>query len=355
MDAPGMLGRINAETALLRARMETQLRQAATGQRGERLGDLAPEVPRALSLRAEIGRREAYDKAMGQALGRTAAMQDALGRMGEIAQEIRTRVVMRIDPADPSTLATARAQARAALQEIAGLLNARHAGEYLFAGSDLANPPVPDPQGIADGPLAVGIAAEVASLAPGNAAAVLQATRGLAQSDAAGVSPFSPWLEDPAGGAAEERRVVPSADGEAIAYGLFANRNAAASSRGDTTGAWARDLLRSLMTLAALTPAQMAAGADFSQVTASVRDGLRSAEDSLAEERGSLGAAERRIESARRRHEAVTGALRSQLSSVEEVDLAEALTRLQGTRSALEASYRAMGALAELSLARFLR
>ena len=41
--------------------------------------------------------------------------------------------------------------------------------------------------------------------------------------------------------------------------------------------------------------------------------------------------------------------------SIEEVDVADVLTRLQATRTALEASYRAIGALGELNLANFLR
>ncbi|MBY0339392.1 MAG: hypothetical protein K2X11_22455, partial [Acetobacteraceae bacterium] len=181
------------------------------------------------------------------------------------------------------------------------------------------------------------------------------ATRDAALDGSAGVSPFSAWLEDPAGGAGEPRRSVPAGDGEAIPYGLFANRNAGAVSSGETTGSWARDLLRGLMSLAALTPAQQQAGGDFTRLVAGIRDGLLSAERALGEEAGVLGVAERRMELARTRHEAVTGALRAQLADIEEVDMAEALTRLQATRNALEASYRAIGSLANLTLTRFLR
>jgi hypothetical protein len=57
-----------------------------------------------------------------------------------------------------------------------------------------------------------------------------------------------------------------------------ANRNAAAASGGETTGSWARDLLRGLASIAALTPAQAAASpADFAAFAGVVRDGLRSA------------------------------------------------------------------------------
>ena len=39
----------------------------------------------------------------------------------------------------------------------------------------------------------------------------------------------------------EARRAAPASDGELIAYGLTADRNGEAQSRGETTGSWARD------------------------------------------------------------------------------------------------------------------
>jgi hypothetical protein len=47
--------------------------------------------------------------------------------------------------------------------------------------------------------------------------------------------------------------------------------------------------------------------------------------------------------------------LRGQLAGIEEIDLAATLTRLQSTRTMLEASYNAIGALGALSLTSFLR
>ena len=61
------------------------------------------------------------------------------------------------------------------------------------------------------------------------------------------------------------------------------------------------------------------------------------------------------METAQKRHAAVSAALSRQLGGIEEVGLAETLTKLQATRTTLEASYRAIGSLSELSLAKFLR
>lgn len=354
----GIMGRLTAETATLRARLETLTRQSATGMRSDDYGELAPEVPRALSLRAELGRREAYGRTLGQAEGRAAAMQAALNRMGQIAREFGSTVAMSINTRDRDSLATLPARAREALREVGGLLNARHAGEFLFSGSDLANEAVPNAAGLPASAMAAAIEGEVAALAPGNAGAVLAAVRGRI-ADAA-LSPFSPRLRADAALAPADReppRSVPAADGEQIPYGVFANRNSAgvASPAGTAGAGWAHDLLGNLMALAALTPANQGQHPGFDQLVAGIRDGLQSAHDAIAEEQGVLGLTERRMASARDRHETVTAALTKQLADIQEVDLAATLAALQQTRTTLEASYRAIGSLGDLTLARFLR
>jgi flagellin-like hook-associated protein FlgL len=286
------IGSLSTEAARLRGRMEVLTRQAASGQRAEALGDLSPAVPRTIALRAELGRREVYGRAMDQALARADVTQNALSRMTDIAREFRTQAGLRANSSDPRSLVTLGERARSALSEVAHLLNSRHAGEYVFGGSDIGRPPVPDPDGLAGGPMAQDIAAAINALAPGNAGSVAAQTLSIAGSTAAGTSPFSAFLDDPARGGGEARRATPSGDGEVIAYGIPANRNGAAVSGGVSTGGWARDLLRNLMSVAALTPAQMAAPADFNALVNSIRQGFESAESALGEESGALGSVE---------------------------------------------------------------
>lgn len=350
--------RLSAETALLRSRLETLARQAATGQKAERLGEIAAELPRAVSLRAEMGRRDTYDRVLTQAQGRSTVMQESLGRLREIAREFRANVVPRLYSGDPIAISAARTQARLALTDMAHLLNLRHGGEFLFNGQDIGNPPIPAPEALATGQMAQDIAAEVANLGSAGAAAVLAGTRGVAQSNAPGVSPFSAYLQAQEALLPEERdarRAAPAADGELLSYGITADRNAEASSRGETTGSWARDMLRNLMTVAALDEGLPTDGPAWTDLLAGLRDGFYAAETSLGEESGALGQATARMEAAQRRHRDVSDVLRQQLAGIEEVDLAATLERLQATRSALEASYRAIASLSELSLARFLR
>jgi flagellin-like hook-associated protein FlgL len=353
------LGRLDADAGLLRLRLDALNRQLATGRRAEAPGDLSPHLPRVAELRAEAARRDTYGAAIGEALGRAQATQGALDRLSDIAREFGADVAAKLGAHDPASIPLAAERARAALVEVGHLLNTRHAGEYLFGGSDSANPPVPAPDGLPASGFAARIATAVAALGSGggggSAAAVGAATRAAAASDAPGTTPFSAFLSS-GPGLAEPRRSVPAEDGALVPYGIAANRNAAAASTGETTGSWARDLLRGLAGIAALTPAQAAASpADFTAFAAVLRDGLRSATDALADEAGALGLAEARLEKAQRRHAEANTALRTQLAGIEEVDLAEVLTRLKATETTLQASYGAIGRLGDLTLARFLR
>lgn len=355
MTSVSLLGRLETDAAALRLRVEVLTRQTSTGRKTDQLGDLAPQLPRALTLSAEIQRRDTYGTAIGDALTRASTMQTTLQQLASIAQTFADDVAVKLDAKDTSTLSSVATQARAALVQVGQLLNTQSGGEYIFGGSDFANPPIPDPEGLPSSGMVTRIAAAVATLGSGNAAGVAAQTRAAALDDSAGVTPFSTFLSDPATGGSEARRSVPTGDGQVESYGILANRNAAAVSAGETTGSWARDLLRGLASLAALTPAQVASQADFQAFADTIRQGLKSAENALADEQGALGLTEERLQSAKDRHTTVTDTLTAQVADIEEVDLAATLTRLQATQTALQASYSAIGRLGSLSLVAYLQ
>lgn len=353
MTSVSLIGRLATDTVALRARMDVLARQVSDGRRGSLYGDIAPQARQAIDLRAEISVRATYQGTIDGALGRTQVAQTVMGRLQAIATDAQG-LTLSLPGTDSRRVTVVAQQAQAALVQVAQLLDTRQAGEYLFGGSDYLNPPVPNPDGILASGLATQIAAAVAGLVPGGAAAVAAASLAAAGSDAPGVTPFSAFLSDPATGLAEARRSVPDEDGSRVEYGLFANRNAAAASTGNTTGSWARDLMRGLATLAALDPAQVTLGADFQTVVADARSALSRASEALSQEQGLLGSVEKRLEGTKQTHADLTVALRLQLSAIEEVDPAEAITRLQATQTQLQTSYQAIATLGGLSLAQFL-
>jgi flagellin-like hook-associated protein FlgL len=276
-----------------------------------------------------------------------------LDRIGAIAQKFTANTAKLLGAARPEEIQVQAAQAEAAMVEVATLLNEQLNGEYLFGGSDSRNPPIPNPQTITTTGMGAAIKTQVASLNGSNVTSVTNATKTLAQSNAVGTTPFSVFLST-GSGATEARVSILGNDNDRVAYGIHANRNAAIVSTGDTTGSWARDLLRGLASIAGLTPDKAQLGNDYTTFVTTVRKGLESAVDALALERGSLGLTETRLQSMASLQESIGTSLTLQLSNLEEVDMAKTITSFQTTQSQLEASYRALAISQQLSLTRFL-
>ncbi|MFM7609928.1 MAG: flagellin, partial [Alphaproteobacteria bacterium] len=364
MTGISLTGRIDLNAIVLRERLTQLGEQVSTGRKGSSYTVLNTDAPRSMDLRGEISRREAYQNTIQQTLAKVRVTQDVLDRIGAIAERFTANTAKLMGATKPEEIQIQAGQARAALVEVASLLNEQYNGEYLFGGSNTKEPPIPNAQGILQSGMVDGIKTAVASLTSTNAATVLDNTKDLAQSDAYGTTPFSPFLSTkrgwavstpfavgdmivsngniyrataagtsattgvgPAGtgtgivdngvtwdfvqpgaiaGGIEGRRNLLSSDNERIEYGIAANRNAAVVSSGETTGSWARDLMRGLASIAALTPNQSQLGEGYSTFITTVQQGLKSSVNALALERGALGVVEARMDSIRTLHESVT-------------------------------------------------
>lgn len=345
--------RISLNATQLRDRIAVLGEQISTGRKGETYATLGSDAPKAMDLRGEINRRETYQTTINQTLSKIRVSQDVLDRIGAIAQKITANTAKLLGAARPEEIQVQASQAEAAMAEVATLLNEQLNGEYLFGGSDSRNPPIPNPQTIATSGMGLAIKTQVASLNGSNVTAVLADTKAFAQSNAVGTTPFSVFLST-GPGASEARVNILGNDNDRVAYGIHANRNAAIVSSGETTGSWARDLLRGLASIAGLTPDKAQLGNDFTTFVTTIRKGLESSVDALALERGSLGLTEARLQSMASLQESIGTSLTLQLSNLEEVDMAKTITSFQTTQSQLEASYRALAISQQLSLTRFL-
>jgi flagellar hook-associated protein 3 FlgL len=348
-----LTARISYNATQLRDRITVLGEQISTGRKGKTYAAIGSDTPKAIDLRGEIGRRENYQTTINQTLFKVRVSQNALDRIGAIADKFTANTAKLLGGAKPEEIQIQAAQAEAAMAEVATLLNEQFNGEYLFSGSDSRNPPIPNPQAIATSGMGSAIKAQVASLNGSNVTSVTNATKSLAQSNAVGTTPFSVFLSTGAG-ATEARTDILGNDNGHVEYGIHANRNAAITSTGETTGSWARDLLRGLASIAGLTSEKAQLGNDYTTFVSTVRKGFESAVDALALERGSLGLTEARLQSMASRHESVSISLTLQLSSLEEVDMAKTITAFQTTQSQLEASYRALAISQQLNLTRFL-
>ncbi|MBY0337291.1 MAG: hypothetical protein K2X11_11800 [Acetobacteraceae bacterium] len=347
--------RTAAAAAALRAQLGEQSAQSASGRRTTSFAGLGEDARRSVDLRAELARREVLSRSAAMGEGRAAHTQTLLSRLTDIAKDMGASAgtLLGLNADNASIVA---ASARSALSEVRGLLNERYQGEAVFGGGNPDDVPVPaefDTSG-----MFTQIGSAIATMAPGTGAVVRNTLRGIGASDAAGVTPFSTHATNAATGAIPDpRRSVPVEDGVAVPIGLYPNRNAGipASTDADSTGSWARDIVTGLAVVAQLDKAPDTRSADFRQLVQGAIGLLRAGMNGAARESGALGDAESRLADARRRNDEVSAQVETQIGRVEDVDLAKVVAEMQATRTQLEASYRSLSMLSDLSLTRFLR
>lgn len=352
----GSLGALVTEQAKVKERLDKLTRQASSGKIADDYAGLgATATRRSIDLRAESSRRSNYSVTITRTQGRLDSTQSVLSRLQSIAQTFSSTSIGVLS-GNPEQVQVGAQQARDALKEVASLLNTTYDGEYVFGGQDSANPPIPNPTGILSSGMFTQISAEVSSLTASNGASVIANTRAIAASDTSGVTVFSAYVSDPATGASEARRTFQADDGLSVPIGVFANRNTSAASTGaSTTGSWAKDLLRGLSVLASLDSSKASMAPGFNELVSDVTATLRSANTTLASESGSLGATQKMLSDRASAQTSAVTLLNQQVGNVEDVDLADVVSRLNLVTTQLQASYRLLGNLGQMSLASFLR
>ncbi len=335
--ATGTLSRIRMQSLAQRDRVDLLSRQSGSGRVASLYGDEAPQARQAISLRGEIARRAAYTGALNQASGRASASQQALTQLGDIASEFRA-TALTLNSTSATRASDVAVAAKAAMQQVATLLNTQYAGEYLFSGADSANPAVTDASGIAGSGMMSGVASAVAGLSGSDATAVLSQAMQAVATD----SPFSAYLQSAPSSA---MRSVAGADGRTIAYGVPAGSVGASG--------WAGALMGNLAILASLTDGQQSS-AKFDALVQKVTGNLESVGTDITRDASRVGLAQNAITAALSSHSEATDALKTQLSGLEEVDFEATLATLQSAQTQLEASWKVLSLVSGLSLTKFL-
>ncbi len=349
----GARGQVLAAATQARDRLDALTRQASTGRIADGFAGLGTGAAASLALRAETARIAGWQANIDAAAGRMDVARAALDRIGAIAADFRARTAD-LNGLSAGTVDSVAARARDALVEVAGLLNEKHGDIHVFAGQDASSPPVPQAAAILSSGFATEIATAVSGLATSGAAVTIAATLATATSNAAGTSPFSPTLSQPAATVNALAATVPVGDGQRIATGVIASANAEATSAGTTTtGSYMRDILRGLATLGALDGSQ-AGTADFAALVQDVRAGLEGAVTALSIDAGVLGDRQAALQDRRDRLDATATALSKGIAAAEDVDMAETLSALSLAQTKLQASYQLLAGLPALSLVRFL-
>ncbi len=347
----GLLGRLVANSADVNARLQTLTEQASTGRIAETYSGLAAGGAASLDIEPALARHQAWSNNIDAVSGRMQVTQTAMSEISSIASNFYAQTNT-LNGVTQGTVDNVAAAARAALTQVAGLLDSKDGDVYVFAGQDSSNPPVPNPDGINSSPYATNIAGAVGNLAVAGLGTTLAATMNVATSNAAGTSPFSAALSVPA--ATLTRPIVQIGDGQSVPVGILASANADVASAGSSSsGSYIRDIMRSLATIGSLSSAQVGV-AGFSGLVSDTRSSLGGAITALNGDAGVFGDRQTELQTVKMRIGAMTTAMKAQVLTAENVDMASTLSQLSQVQTQLQASYQLIVGIQSLSLTKYL-
>ncbi len=310
-----LLNTLVSDSSSLRDQLATTQEQIASGLVSTSYAGLGNRARTALNLSPQVAHQSTWSANIDAAKGRLAVTQGALTGISDIASKFYAQVNS-LDSADPTSVEQIRASAQSALQQVAFFLNSKSGDAYVFSGEDTSNAPLTttDPTALKTDLLA---------------------------SDTA-TPPFSATL-----GTKPPRFEV--GNGEWSSVGLLANKNLYATSASPTTGSYMRDIMRSLASLTTL-----ATGSGAAAIVGDARSRLSSAISAISTEAGSIGTIQNSLGQKQTNLSAFSTTLQAQISSVQDVDAAAAITRASTLQVQLQASYQIIAQTKSLSLASFL-
>lgn len=347
------LGAVMISSAAIKSRLDTLTEQAADGKVSGTFAGLGSGAFVSLSLNAALGHNQAIQNAVSASSGSMQVAQTALSEIGSLASNFYSQTD-NLNGLDPSSVDSIAANARAALQQVASLLDSKYGDVYVFAGQDSANPPVPNPDDIGTSGFATQISAAVAALPASGGAATAATTLAIASSNAAGTSPFSTALSQPAAALQSLRPSVGTGDGVSVPTGVIASANGDTTSTGvSTTGSYMRDIMRALATLGSLNSSQVNE-TGFADLVADTRTSLGNAMTALNQDAGIMGDRQTALTTLNTSLARTATAMQAQVSNVENVDMASPLSQLSSVQAQLQASYQIISGLQNLSLTHYL-
>jgi flagellar hook-associated protein 3 FlgL len=353
----GTLDRMLASASSLRDQYATLQQQTTSGLVSQSYAGLAAVSSQVLDLTAASSQNTAYTQSIANAQGKASVMQNALSQLSSMVSTMASSALGLSGSSDSSAVTSMAQQASQALAQMVSVLNTTYGGDYVFAGADTSNPPVPSPGSVSSSGMYTQIGSAMSALAtiPSTTpvATVIAATVATAASTAAGTTIFSPYLAGT--GSTASPVTVQIGPSNSVTLDLPANRNVGAVSDPSIngTGNAISDIMRSLAVMANSTTA-MAGNPDFLTLMQNASTTLTSAGATLAQESGQIGQTQSAMTAATASHASMQILLTSQLSNLTNVDMATAISHLQTVNAQLQASYKVLGEVSSLNLASFL-
>jgi len=350
----GWMSSLISDASTVRQQLVTLTGQASTGLVSANYAGLGSGAAVSLDLNPEVANLQTWQVNINQATGPMQVTQTAMTQLQSIAASFYSQVNS-MSSASASSVDTIAASAQAALQQVAGLLDTTDGNTYVFGGADSTNPPVPDPDQILSSGFYTQINSAVGGLASNGAPATTAATLATASSNAAGTSPFSAYMSQPAATLQAQTPVVQVGQDQTMQVGLLASANSAAmtSTGSSTTGSYMRDLMRALATIGSMSSSQTSASG-FQGLVQDTSTSLQGVVSAMADDAGVLGNTQAALTATQTRLSDTAAALTTQVSGVQDVDMAQTLSNLTLVQTQMQASYQEIAGMSGLSLVKFL-
>jgi flagellar hook-associated protein 3 FlgL len=356
----GIISTLIANSTTVHQQLDKLTEQVSTGLVSQTYAGLGAGANVSLNLNPQLSALQTYQNNIDQATGSMQVTQTAMTQLQQIAATF-VAAIPNLNGLNSVEVDSVAAQANAALQQVADLLNTKDGTDYVFGGQDTGNPPVPSGDSVLSSGFYTQINAAVAGaggLSSGaSGTAIAAATLTIGSSNAPGTSPFSSYLSQPPPGqpgSSISAVVVQTGEGGTVQTGLLASANSVAVSSGtSTTGSYMRDLMRALATLGSLSSSQIN-DPGFSAVVQDTGASLNGVVSAMAADVGVLGNTQADLTKTQTQLSDTVTALSGQLSSVQDVDMATAMSQLTGMQTQLQASYRLITGENSLSLVSFL-
>jgi flagellar hook-associated protein 3 FlgL len=349
----GWMSSLISDAANVRQQLQTLTNQASSGLVGSTYAALGGGAAISLNLNPQIANLNTWQANIGQATGNMQVTQTTMTRIQSIVQSLSSQLG-NLNGMSASEVDSIAAQARSDLSEVASLLDTTDGNTYVFGGADTTNPPVPNPDQILSSGFYTQIAAAVGNLSANGAAATTSSTLAIAASNVAGTSPFSAYMSQPAATLQPDIPVVQVSQNQTVHISLLASANASVPSTGsETTGSYMRDTLCALATIGALSSSQVN-DAGFQGLVQNVSTSLQDAVSAMAEDAGVLGNTQASLTATQTRLSDTATALTTQVSAVQNVDMAQTLSNLSLVQTQMQASYQVIAGMSGLSLAKYL-
>lgn len=326
------LGRLNTTQFILgqlRKGIDETQRQIGTGKKAQNFAGLGgSEATFSISLRKDVTQLETYIKNIDKARTRTNVMDKAMNGINDVTQDGVNFFRSLLFDTDPQT-SIITDKADKALQTIQQRLNTRLDDRFLFAGDNIFDPPYANP-----GTLQTNMAAEVATLMAG-----------------------TPTVGDVITAANTVNGVDLGHDPNVLTAGDVSVRSEQDVNLDYTVKSdedYFNDILRGYSLIENLPdPTTQAEQDNFWTIMRGAMELIDEGSKGLSEGIGRLGDTQKRLEDVKSRHQETKLSFDIFVGDTEDVDIAEASTRLRSLETQLQASYRTVSLIQNLTLANF--